>query len=575
MERYKHTAYSYIDRFLHARQGKMSFGISPVSQMMAFLDWMINLTTSPGKKALLIEIMMNNIMKNLIELLTQHFPEDDEINLADVRFQDDAWKNWPYSFFVHSFLRTENWWQNATTSIGGVSRHHENMVSFITRQLIDIFSPSNFIITNPIVSKVTREQFGMNLVNGSNNFLDDFKRLITRQKPAGMENFKIGQNIAASPGKVILRNRLIELIQYSPSTDKVYKEPVLIVPAWIMKYYILDLSPNNSLVKYLVDKGHTVFMISWKNPGAEDRILGMDEYLKLGIMASLDAISAITSEAKIHTLGYCIGGTLLAIAAATLGRNNDDRHASMTLLAAQTDFTEAGELMLFIDENQVDYLEDLMWDRGYLDTTQMAGAFQILNSNDLIWSRVVNDYLLGKRRPMIDLFAWNMDATRMPYYMHSQYLRRLFLNNELSSGHYTVDDKAIALNDIKVPVFLVATVRDHVAPWHSVYKFHLYSDAPEIVFALTSGGHNAGIVNEPKTSKRTYQIATSVSGEKYIEPDLWKDTVPVKQGSWWVPWQEWLVTHSEKEQVAPPPMGNLEKGYYQVTDAPGIYVLKS
>lgn len=573
MEGYRHTAYSYIDRFVHSRQGKVSLGISPVSQMMAYFDWLINLTNSPGKRALLMEIYLNNIMKNSVELITRQISEDESINLNDVRFKDEAWGKWPYSIFAHSFLRMENWWHSATAEVAGVSRHHENMACFVTRQFVDMFSPSNFVLTNPIISQITQEQFGGNLINGFNNFLDDWKRLITKQKPAGVENFKIGQQVAITPGKVILRNRLIELIQYSPSTDKVYNEPILIVPAWIMKYYILDLSPHNSLVKYLVDKGHTVFMISWKNPDTQDRNIGMDEYLKFGVLSALDAISAVVPGAKIHTLGYCIGGTLLAIAAATMARDSDDRLQSMTLLAAQTDFTEAGELMLFIDENQVDYLEDLMWNQGYLDTSQMAGTFQILNSNDLIWSKIVNDYLLGKRRPMIDLMAWNADATRMPYYMHSQYLRRLFLNNELSGGRYTVDDKAIALSDIHVPVFLVATFEDHVAPWRSVYKFHLYSDSPEITFALTSGGHNAGIVNEPQTSKRTYQIGTYTRGGKYVEPDLWKDTMPVHKGSWWVPWQEWLIRHSEKEQVAPPPIGNPEQEYYQVCDAPGSYVL--
>ncbi|MEN6622422.1 MAG: alpha/beta fold hydrolase, partial [Smithella sp.] len=445
---------------------------------------------------------------------------------------------------------------------------------FVMRQITDIFSPSNFILTNPVVTRVTIEEGGSNLINGFNNFLDDWKRLITEQKPAGVENFKPGKQVAATKGKVVLRNRLIELIQYSPSTDKVYKEPVLIIPAWIMKYYILDLSPNNSLVKYLVDKGHTVFMISWKNPDSRDRDIGLNDYVKIGAFAALDAVSAIIPDTKIHTLGYCLGGTLLAIAAAAMAREGDNRLQSMTLLAAQTDFKEAGELMLFIDENQVDFLEDLMWDQGYLDTAQMAGTFQMLRSKDLIWSKMVNDYLFGQRRPMIDLFAWNADATRMPYYMHSQYLRRLFLDNELSSGRYTIDDKTIVLTDIHVPVFLVATIKDHVAPWRSVYKFHLYSDAPEVVFALTSGGHNAGIVNEPSKSKRTYQIG-AVRGGKYIDPDTWQETTPSHPGSWWVPWEEWLAKYSNPEKVDPPPVGNPEKGYYPLIDAPGIYILET
>lgn len=572
MQKYSHTAYSYFDRFIHAREGQLSLGISPVSRMLAFFDWMINLAESPGKRTLLVEIYLNNFRNDLIELMTMEKPENESLNTEDVRFHDEAWTKWPYSFFAHSFLRLEKLWLHTTTGVGGVSKHHENIVCFLFRQFLDIYAPTNFVLTNPIVSSVTIQQGGMNLVRGLNTFMDDWKRLITGQKPAGVENFKIGQQLAITPGRVILRNRLIELIQYSPSTDKVYAEPILFIPAWIMKYYVLDLSPHNSLVKYLVDRGHTVFMISWKNPDAEDRFLGMDDYQNLGVMEALDAISAVIPDTKIHMVGYCIGGTLLAITAATMARDGDNRIQSITLLAAQTDFKEAGELMLFIDENQVDYMEDLMWSQGYLDTTQMAGTFQILRSNDLIWSKIVNDYLLGRRRAMIDLFAWNADATRMPYNMHSQYLRRLFLNNELTEGRYTIGDRAIALTDISAPVFLVATIKDHVAPWRSVYKYHLYSDSPEITFALTSGGHNAGIVNEPETSKRTYQIATYQKGEKYIEPQVWKESTPVNKGSWWVPWQEWLIRHSSSQQVPPPPMGNAEKGYYPVCDAPGTYV---
>ncbi|MCX7636032.1 MAG: alpha/beta fold hydrolase, partial [Syntrophales bacterium] len=330
---------------------------------------------------------------------------------------------------------------------------------------------------------------------------------------------------------------------------------------------------HNSLVKFLVDKGHTVFIISWKNPGAEDRDLSMEDYRRLGVMAAIDAVSNIVPGKKIHATGYCLGGTMLTIAAATMARDGDDRLKTLTLLTAQTDFTEAGELMLFIDENQVNYLEDVMWDRGYLDTRQMAGAFQVLRAYDLFWSRIINEYLMGRRQPMTDLMAWNADTTRMPYRMHSEYLRHLFLNNDLFEGRYQVEGRNIVLSDIRVPIFLVATVSDHVAPWRSVYKFQLQSDAPTLTFVLTSGGHNAGIVSEPENMKRTYQIATRREGEKYVDPDTWVMETPKQQGSWWLPWEQWLVDHSTG-LTAPPAMGAAKPGLQPICDAPGTYVFQ-
>jgi polyhydroxyalkanoate synthase len=320
-----------------------------------------------------------------------------------------------------------------------------------------------------------------------------------------------------------------------------------------------------------VDKGHTVFIISWRNPTAEDRNLSMADYHFDGIMAAINAVSKILPERKIHTVGYCLGGTMLSIVSATMARDGDDRARSMTLLAAQTDFTEAGEMNLFIDENQVNYLTDIMYDRGYLDTKEMAGAFQMLRANDLFWSPIIQNYLLGARRPLNDLMSWNADATRMPYRMHSKYLRRLFLDNDLFEGRYKVEGHNIAIHDIHVPVFLVGTVMDHVAPWRSVYKFHLMSDAPTVTFVLTSGGHNAGIVSEPQNSRRTYQMLTRREEDKYIDPDRWLEEAPRFEGSWWLPWQKWLAENSSGQTV-PPEMGAPEKGLRILGDAPGTYI---
>jgi polyhydroxyalkanoate synthase len=347
----------------------------------------------------------------------------------------------------------------------------------------------------------------------------------------------------------------------------VYAEPVLIVPSWIMKYYILDLSPHNSMVKYLVDQGHTVFILSWKNPTAADRDLGLKDYRWLGVMEALDAVTAIVPERKVQAVGYCLGGTLLAIAAAAMARDGDERLQSLTLLASEIDFRESGEIALFIDESQLAWLEAGMWDKGYLDGTQMAGAFQMLNSRDLIWSRRVREYLLGERQAFNDLMAWNADVTRLPYRMHSDYLRRLYLDNDLAEGRYRVGGRPVALADIEVPMFIVGTVRDHVAPWRSVYKMHLLSDA-ELTFVLTSGGHNAGVVSEPGHPRRSFQIGTRTAGDRYIDPQLWRAETSLNDGSWWPAWQQWLARRSA-ERVAPPVMGGTQT---PLGDAPGTYV---
>jgi polyhydroxyalkanoate synthase len=564
-----------IDRSLHATIARFTLGLSPAALAKAYFDWATHLAVSPGKRMQLVDKAARKSMRfanYAVRSLTEggKTPCCIEPLPQDRRFEGEAWQKPPFNFMAQAFLLQQQWWHNATTGIRGVTKHHEEMVEFVSRQILDMVSPSNFLATNPEVLRQTVSKGGMNLVAGLRNMAEDWERAASGKKPVGTENYVVGDNVAVTPGKVVYRNRLIELIQYAPATGKVRPEPVLIVPAWIMKYYILDLSPHNSLVKYLTEQGFTVFMISWKNPSPDDRDLGLDDYRRLGVMAALDAVGKIVPEQKVHAVGYCLGGTLLSIAAAAMARDGDDRLKSVTLLAAQTDFTEAGELMLFINESQVAFLEDMMWEQGFLDATQMAGAFQMLRSNDLVWSRMVHDYLMGERTPMIDLMAWNADATRMPYRMHSEYLRRLFLNNDLAEGRFTVDEKPIALADIRAPIFTVGTLRDHVAPWRSTYKINFLTDT-DVTYLLTTGGHNAGIVSEPGRDGRSFQIVTRQADDRYIDPDAFLAQAPRKEGSWWPEWAAWLDARSG-EAVDPPAMG---AGIYApMADAPGSYVLQ-
>ena len=566
-----------VDPPFHAALARRFASLSPAAGLLAASDWALHLATSPGKCMDLARLAMHQsgeLAEYARERMTAGADQQARLGVQpaveDRRFRAPEWQQWPFNYLHQSFLFKQQWWAAATHGVQGVEKHHENMVAFAARQWLDIFSPGNQLATNPVVLKRTLQQGGANLLRGAMNAVDDLQRLAAEQGPAGVEDFVVGRDVAITPGKVVLKNRLMELIQYTPTTATVHPEPILIVPAWIMKYYILDLSPHNSLIRYLVDQGYTVFCLSWKNPGYEDRDLGMDDYLELGFHAALDAVTTIVPGQKVHATGYCLGGTMLAIAAAAMARDGDERLASMSLFAAQTDFSEPGELALFIDESQLNLLEAQMAETGYLKASQMAGAFQMLRSYDLLWSRMVNEYLLGDRAPMNDLMAWNADATRMPAKMHSQYLRRLFLNDDLSEGHYPVRGKPVSLGGITLPTFMVGTVTDHVAPWRSVFKLHLMSPA-EITFALTSGGHNAGIVNPPGNPRRHYQLLTRAAGGSYVAPDEWLQKAPEAQGSWWPAWLAWLQARSGAP-VKPPRTG--ASAYKPVCDAPGRYVLE-
>lgn len=573
------SATAHIDPQVHAAIARATASLSPLSYALPVINWALHLAASPGKQldlALLGATQFQRLQRYVRDALPVTASSRPapcvERPAGDRRFEDEAWRAWPFNLAEQSWRLAEQWWQHATHDVWGVSPHHEDVVAFIARQWLSAFSPENYLATNPVAQRRTLEEGGANLVRGWRNLMEDVRRASLDEPAAGTEEFVVGRDVAATPGKVVYRNRLIELIQYAPTTPRVQAEPVLIVPAWIMKYYILDLSPGNSFIRHLVAHGHTVFCVSWKNPGAAERDLGLDDYLRLGVYDALDAIGAIVPERRVHAAGYCLGGTLLSIAAAALARDHDQRLASLTLLAAQTDFSEPGDLGLFIDDSAVSMLAAQMSHTGYLTGGQMAGAFQLLRSHDLLWARWMQDYVLGARRPLNDLMAWNADATRMPALMHSQYLQRLYLDNDLARGRYLVGDAPVLLNQIQVPLFVVGTAEDQVAPWESVYKIH-NETVGEVTFVLTNGGHNAGIVSEPGHPRRHYQVRTRSPGDAPLTAEAWQATAARRDGSWWLEWEAWLDARSGAN-VAPPRLGNRKRGDAPLADAPGNYVME-
>ncbi|KTD74689.1 PHA/PHB synthase family protein [Legionella waltersii] len=555
--------FKFLDKVFQANLGKLTAGISPAALGTAYFSWIAQLLQSPGSLVRLASYPFLHAADGINNLFNYEKPRDGK----DVRFHTDNWSNYPWRLWAEQFLQFEDWCLQASTKIPGLPIHVKRTVSFGTRQILDALSPSNFVLTNPDLFYETIKSKGQNLVRGTELAIQDFMEKITGSPPAGVENFIPGKQVAITKGKVVFSNHLIELIQYAPQTEKVYKEPILILPAWIMKYYILDLLPENSLVNWLTQQGHTVFIVSWRNPDKEDRNLGMDDYYRMGAMAAIDAVTQFIPHTRVHLMGYCLGGTLAMIAAAAMAADHDNRLKSLTLLAAQGDFSDAGELLLFITKSEVSFLKSMMWEQGYLDTKQMAGSFQMLRSYDLIWSKMVQDYMHGTQRGMIALLAWNADATRMPYKMHSEYLEKLFLNNDLSEGRFTVEDKHIVAENIKVPAFVVSTEKDHVAPWKSVYKSHLLINN-DLTFVLTNGGHNAGIVSQPGHEGRSYRIRERKKDTPYLAPNAWLKTTPPQEGSWWTAWHEWLVQQSSQTLV------NGRKLDDKLPDAPGTYVLQ-
>jgi polyhydroxyalkanoate synthase len=561
-------------RAMRAQLATVTGGLAPDVYVNAWWDWYLNLSKEPPKQ---LQVMQDALAKSfdtwdfaLRAARGEVLPPAE----GDSRFAGESWAQWPFNIYARTYSNYVDWLQKAYSQVPGVAPEHERSLNFAAKNAIEALSPANYLATNPELLEATRAEAGANLVRGFKNWLEDVERTIGGKEPVGAGHFVVGKDVAATPGKVVMRNALAELIQYSPTTDTVYAEPILIIPAWIMKYYILDLSAKNSLVRYLVSQGHTVFIVSWKNPSASDRELGMDDYLKLGIRDMVDAVAQIIPQRKIHTVGYCIGGTLLSIAAAAYGAENDQRIASVTLLAAQQDFSEPGELSVFISPSQLDMLEAVMARAGVLTSEQMAGAFALLRSRDLLWTPAVNTYVRGTRESMNDLMAWNADGTRMPSRMHAQYLRQLYLNNDLARGEFKSEGRPIELSEIQAPMFVVGTETDHVAPWHSVYKARALTRSTDYTFLLTSGGHNAGIVSGPVHPRRRHRVRTWLNAVESLPPQAWFETTPAQTGSWWPVWEHWLAQHSAQARVAPPPLGAPAAGYAPIADAPGEYVLQ-
>lgn len=567
--------FDYLDRFMRAGAARLTLGLSPHAIGAAWFDWWVHLMRSPGRRTDIMAAATSHQMRLLRYMLGCGLGQSAEPPFApdpdDHRFDAEDWHRPPACFYAQCHLALESWSRLATMQIRGMSEKHAQRVAFMTRQMLDVLSPTNNPWTNPVIAKRILENGGLSVWKGAWNLMEDLDREVSGEPPRSSANFQVGQNVAVTAGTVVFRTHLFELIMYRPTTPAVQKEPVLIVPAWIMKYYILDLEPETSLVRFLVDRGHTLFMISWINPGQEDRDLALDDYRR-AVMAAIDAVSDAFPDTGIHLAGYCLGGTIAAIAAATMARDNDTRLSSLTLLAAQTDFSEAGEMMLFVDESQISTLEDMMWAQGVLRGREMSGAFHILRAKDLVWSRIVNEYVLGERPQPFAIQAWSEDLTRMPYKMHSEYLRGLFLENRLSAGRFAVEGRVIALQDISTPMFVVGTESDHIAPWRSVYKAHLFTDC-ELTFVLTNGGHNAGIVAGRDNPRRHYRMDVRQPNDLYRDPATWASATRPQRGSWWPAWSDWLTrlsagtVESRPDDIARGPLRPIEP-------APGRYVLQ-
>jgi polyhydroxyalkanoate synthase len=491
-----------------------------------------------------------------------------EADPKDRRFKDDAWKeNEVFDFIKQSYLLSARYVQDVVSHVDGLEPKTAQKVDFYARQFVDAMSPSNFLLTNPEVLRKTAETGGENLLRGLNNLLADLERGRGKLtiKMTDMDAFKLGENIAVSPGQVVFQNEVMQLVQYDPVTPNVLKRPLLISPPWINKFYILDMRPKNSLVRWAVSQGHTVFVISWVNPDEKLAELRFDDYMTKGILAALDAIEKATGEREVNAIGYCLGGTLLASTLAYNAAVGDDRIRTATFFVTMTDFQEAGELSVFMDEEQLRALEEKMEKRGYLEGSEMAATFNMLRANDLIWSFVVNNYLLGNEPFPFDLLYWNSDSTRMPAAMHSFYLRKMYQENLLCKpGGISLNGVPIDLGKIKIPAYFLSTREDHIALWQSTYRGTQLLGG-ENRFVLAASGHIAGVVNPPEGGKYSYWTNESLPPSH----EEWLASATEMAGSWWPDWQRWILAHDSQEVPARVPG---QGGLPAIEPAPGSYV---
>ncbi len=502
-------------------------------------------------------------------LLGEDVPPVAAPSRSDKRFRDPDWhENLIFDLMKQSYLLTSKWMTDRVKLAEGVDQHTREKADFYVRQMANAFSPSNFLFTNPEILRTTLATNGENLVSGMEHLLEDIERghgHIQIQQ-TDMSAFRLGENIATTPGKVIYQNDLMQLIQYEPTTEKVYKRPLVIFPPWINKYYILDLAPDKSLVKWCLDKGYTVFVASWVNPDARLALKTFEDYMTEGVYAALDAVEKATGEKEVNAVGYCIGGTLLACSLAHMAQRGDERIKSATFLVTQVDFTEAGELKVFIDEEQIADIEKQMHEKGgYLKGSTMATTFNMLRSNDLIWNYVVNNYLLGREPMPFDILFWNSDATRLPSAMHVFYLRECYLENKLAEGRMVLGGETLDLGKVRVPVYLQSSREDHISPYNSVYKATKLFGGP-VRFICAGSGHIAGVINPPSAGKYNHWLNDDLPPT----PDEWFKGATDHKGSWWPDWEEWLSAKSgDMVPARVPGSGKLKV----LEDAPGSYVL--